>query len=174
MSMGGIYTRIYTATVSGKRVVPATCEKCNTNFSYEMTRCGIGRSLAAAQKDLEKRLLHDQDMVACPRCYWVNEAMIESYRRRRYDTGQIIAWAGLITLPFCLGLMALVDFHLRKRAITDRQLGVYGAIAIGVFFVSLTVSTLAMRLSRARVDPNATYPLQPVLPPGSPVAMIQG
>lgn len=66
---------------------------------YELTMIGIGTTSApyglgatsaeTTSKDLsalelQNRLIDEAELVPCPRCHWINEELIEGYRRSRY------------------------------------------------------------------------------------------
>src|SRR3954464_13576384 len=87
----------YSSTVSGRRLVSVVCEKCQTSYRYELTRQGHGsasspyflfaddledRAADRAQGNLAKRLDREAELVPCPKCYWINQDLVNRYRRR--------------------------------------------------------------------------------------------
>ena len=171
------------ATVAGKRLESVTCEKCGTQFYYELTRVGTGtadapynvgeaaaarRADARAEKDLARRLAREAELVPCPKCHWVNDDLVLRYRRRRYRCGRwVIAFGGLAITPM-LGV-ALANL-LGQRIALPADL-VFWPLAGFTVLSSLLV--LTTRWLRSRIDPNQTYPRRPELPPGTPPAWIE-
>src|SRR5690242_15731697 len=101
-------SRTFTTTVVGRRWEKVTCEKCQAEFHYELVRIGVGSSSApyyigqdsarqrasgTAQRNLDKRLAREAELVPCPKCRWVNQDLIRRYRRSLYRAGP---WLSLL------------------------------------------------------------------------------
>src|SRR5688500_5784881 len=175
-----------TATLAGGRLETVTCEKCGTRFHYQLTRVGVGkgsapylvgqgaasdRAAGAAERDLAKRLAREAELVPCPKCYWVNQDLVERYRQRRYRRAPllivILVGAGIVAGPIvAFSLTALVGYNS----------GLPSVVSLAI--LALTLSTpawvlLARRHLRRRIDPNATHPRRPAVPPGTPPALVE-
>ena len=85
----------YNAAAIAARIVDVQCEKCGCKYFYEFARIGtgsavapygIGKSSARAsadeqsRRDLANRLAHEAELVPCPNCHWINEALVAGYR----------------------------------------------------------------------------------------------
>lgn len=161
------------------------CDRCKTEFFYELTRVGMGKASApflvgvgaangraerAADKDLAKRLAREAELVPCPKCNWINEEAIAAYRATLYHRlpliGGIVTVAGIIAGPI-IGMLLLDLFGNHSRF----------ALAIGqvlmlASLLALPAAFLLRRQLRRRFDPNSTYPRRPDLPPGTPIAFV--
>jgi hypothetical protein len=179
--------RKVTAQASGKRTEAVTCEKCQTRFYYELARTGIGsasapilffddaarrRAHSAAERNLQLRLSREAELVACPRCQWINQELIEKCRRQRFRQapllGVILLIAGVLTA------MILDPF-------LPVTWGKQGPARAPLTIVLLSVSLLApawmllfRRWLRQRLNPNKNYPHPPPPPaPGTPPALME-
>lgn len=178
------FVKEVTASVAGERVEAVTCEKCRTAFSYELTRVGTGRAstvrlvgdgtgraAAAAGRDLAARLDGEAELVACPKCNWVNQDLVDRYRRRLYRRAPrlIAALCGAVVFGFILALALTVDAYgmasWQANAARGGPVPACGLVVVGVL--------LARRTLRRRVDPNLTYPRVPTVPPGTPPALVE-
>jgi hypothetical protein len=89
----------FKAESAGALVVGVDCEKCGYRYYYELARIGIGtgvahfgigaggaeRSAAAAsERDLQKRLESEAELVPCPNCNWISDELVRGYRRTRF------------------------------------------------------------------------------------------
>lgn len=177
--------KTFTATATGRRVEAVTCGQCGCAFRYELVRTGEGRAAAlyglfqgaaqrradrAAERDLAKRLAREAEMVPCPDCRWVNRDLIERYRRRRYGVGAM--WILLVMILCGVGgplVMALAREQLGIRSETPRTVALW-MLCAGV--LAPVVVSLVQGVLRRRIDPNRTYPRAPVVPPGTPPALV--
>lgn len=177
---------VITANVAGSAIDEVTCEKCGTHFYYELTRVGTGKGSAvlflgqraaadraaqAAQQDLYARLRTQADLVPCPKCNWVNRYMVDRYRDEMYKGAPL-----LIVVIVVVGFMAtlIVPPLLHDALGESSPLHKLAASGIaGVTFLAPFIVLLVRHRLRLRVDPNATYPRRPVLPPGSPPALVE-
>ena len=180
------FAKHFRAAATGRRIEPVTCEKCGTHFFYELARVGIGsasapyylgqasasnRADAAAQRNLAKRLEREAELVPCPKCHWVNQDLIERYRRRRYRRAPVLAAilvvAAILTAPI-LGSVLNVPFGYKSLVPTVAMLTV-----LGVGLTSPVWVLLIRRRLRKRIDPNQTYPSRPRIPPATPPALVE-
>jgi hypothetical protein len=178
--------KVFTATQTGQRLERVTCEKCGTVFHYELTRVGLGkgsapyligqaaasqRAEAAAEKDLRKRLDEEAELVACPKCHWVNQELIDRYRRRQYRRAPllivVIFIAGFVAAPM-LGAGLTEAFGYGSRAPSIVTLTVMAVCLSSPVWV-----LLGRRQLRGRIDPNITYPRRPTVPPGTPPSLVE-
>lgn len=180
-----VATEIKTAVAWG-RIVPVSCEKCRTAFYYELVRVGVGKASAlygigeegassrasdAATRDLAGRLDEEAELVACPKCNWVNQDLVDRYRRRLYRRAPlliaIVVVAGLVISPI---VAAGLSEALGYQSYVPR----YVTLALfAVCFSSPAWILLLRRSLRSRIDPNATHPRRPVVPPGTPPALVE-
>jgi hypothetical protein len=176
----------FIASVAGRQLEPVTCERCQTQYYYELTRIGTGRGSApyllgqtsaanraanAAQRELTKRLAREAEMVPCPKCHWVNQDLINRYRKRQYRRVRIPIFAVLIAGFFGNALLhaALTEsYGYQSRVPAAGSAAFLGACVLAVGGILL----IRYRL-RQRINPNETYPRWPELPPGTPPALIQ-
>lgn len=179
--------KVFTATQGGSRLVPVSCEKCRTGFHYELTRMGTGKASApyyigqdsaarraerAAERDLQRRLTRDAELVPCPRCNWVNADTVDRYRWQKHH------WAPWLFIPLmCAGVLvglAVYSAQVNQRPHDDAPAASIGFIVLtGVLLVSPVWALSLQGMLRRRIDPNSTYPRPPVLPPGTPAALVQ-
>jgi hypothetical protein len=83
----------------GQRVVGVVCTNCGCEYYYELARLGLGSGTAHygigvgaatrsaqenSRRDLAQRLVGEAELVPCPKCYWINDDLIQGYRRARY------------------------------------------------------------------------------------------
>lgn len=178
--------KVFTATEAGQRLETVTCEKCRTVFHYELTRVGVGKGSApymlgqhsaadragsAAKRDLTKRLSEEAELVPCPKCHWVNQDLIDRYRRRQYRRAPllivVIIVAGFVAAPIlAAGLTEAFGYNSRVPSIV--MLGVMAVCLLSPAWV-----LLGRRQLHRRIDPNITYPRRPTVPPGTPPALIE-
>src|SRR5271154_6989701 len=112
--MAVVYGKVISATQLGQKLEPVTCEKCKTEFFYELTRVGVGkgsalynigqagashRARSAAAQDLNQRLNQEAELVPCPKCHWVNQDLVDRYRHRKYRRA-----------PLVIGIIMVVGF----------------------------------------------------------------
>ncbi len=178
--------KVFTATEAGQRLESITCEKCGTAFHYELTRVGVGKGSApyllgqnsaanraesAAKRNLTERLDQEAELVPCPKCHWVNQDLVDRYRRRLYRGAPllivIIVIAGFVAAPIlAAGLTEAFGYNSRLPSI----------VMLGVMVVCLLSPAwvlLGRRQLRRRIDPNITYPRRPTVPPGTPPALVE-
>ncbi len=172
--------KAFTASIVGRRIESVTCEKCAAQFHYELIREGTGkasapyflfqasgpnRANAAAQKDLAKRLACESELVPCPRCQWVNGDLIDRYRRSKYRRGARFAAGIAVAGPVAAGLEAYI-YNIRvPSARMQMVLAVCALSGAGVLLIR--------RWLRHQIDPNRNFPGMPVIPPGTPPALVE-
>lgn len=175
-----------TSRIEASKVKQVTCERCGTAYYYEMTRQGIGRGTALygigtgragagaerrAQEDLNRRLEIESDMVPCPKCHWVSTDLIKTYRKGRYrKIGRLILWVFIGSNFF---LMPVLGMALSKALGYDSQLERVLGMAIVVLTLGSPIWILLGRsVLRSRINPNKRYPEAPILPKGTPEALV--
>ena len=183
--MSLFFGKVITATVTGRRLQSLKCERCGTSFYYVLTRVGIGkgsapyylgqegatkRAAAAAEKNLATRLSDESELVPCPKCNWVNQDLVERYRRRHYRRAPLLIFlliiVGLVVAPLIGGGFSgdiRSHSHSASRHVLDAIIAILLTSPAWVLFIR--------RQFRLRIDPNATYPRRPALPPGTPPAL---
>src|SRR5262249_46676161 len=83
----------------GARLVRVLCTRCGCEDFYKFTRTGSGsaqapyglgvgrataKANAKAQKDLQRRMASEAELVPCPQCNWINEDLVAGFRRGSY------------------------------------------------------------------------------------------
>jgi hypothetical protein len=155
-----VVTRRYSAKVSGSAWKPLRCERCQTQFAYQVTREFTGegvspymldnagaqeRARAAAHKGLEHSLANAKDDVPCPKCLSYNGDAVTRLKKAKFG------WM------FVLGLLgALGTLTISPMLAADR--GTSPAIAIGIVLVGFGLSggLLFMRSrGMSNFDPNS-------------------
>lgn len=154
-----VVTRRFTATVSGSTWKPQRCDRCQTQFAYQMTRESTGqgvspymlddhgaqqRASAAAQRSLEHALTNAKDDVPCPRC--LSYSADATLRLKKAKFG----WM------FVLGMLGLLGTLTMSPSLLAPELSV--APVIGTLVVVLGGS-VALLVARAKLmgnyDPNS-------------------
>ena len=179
------YGREYKSALVGKRLIPVHCDRCGCEYYYELVRVGSGNATAhygigskraertaeeRARLDLNRRLERDAELVPCPTCQWINEELVERYRRNRYR-GWWKAAAAVGSVG--TGISLLVAWFLSLGPAADR--GALPFFLVGGPAISLTVAAsilLARSWLRIRIQPNRDHPLPPSVPHGSPPPLI--
>ena len=179
------FGRTFTSTTAGDRLAEEACESCGGRYAYRLARVAAGRghapyllgqaaaksrAAAAAERNLAARLASDADLVPCPACHWVNAGNVDRYRRRMYPRGTVLAWA----LAVAGGVTALITWAALSDA--DPRSGTPSAAAAGVLVATAASAAAVLfvrRQLRRLVDPNATYPRWPTLPPGTPPSLVE-
>jgi hypothetical protein len=179
------FGRHYASTSIGGRIREVICDKCKCQYFYELTLMGAGsadapyaigsdaadkRATEQAERDLEKRLADEAELVPCPKCHWINDNLIQGYRRGRYR-GWTRFVLGLLLVGICITLIGAWFLSIGPQA--DRS-GV-PSLLIGGPVISITLAgsiVLLRNFHRNRIQPNRDYPLAPKVPRGSPVPLI--
>jgi len=173
-------SKVFTGSAAGQRLQSVICEKCGTGFYYQLSRVGIGKgeapyflgqSAAAeraqtnAQKDLVRRLELESELVPCPKCQWVNQDLIERYRRRKHRRAPWIA-AGI-------AIAGLIAAWLEWFTSIERKFSTTTLIVLAASLVCAAGVLLIRSCLRQHLDPNRNFPDNPVVPPGTPPALVE-
>jgi len=170
---------------TGNQVATVICDKCNCEYYYELARVGTGManahygigSAAAARRadsksqvDLKKRLDFEAELVPCPKCFWINEDLVDGYRRGKFRNASWVAFA------FALGgtLLSLVCVWFASMG-PPADRGILPYLMYGGPAVSIVVGLaifLISRLMRKTIRPNRNFPFAPKLPAGTPPAYV--
>ena len=180
------FGREFHSTQTGDRLVGVACEKCECEYLYELARVGsgsgnapymigieeaAGRARNESIRDLAERLALEAELVPCPRCHWINEALVEGYRRGRYRRwGRAAAWiAGVGTIASMFS-----SWYIAQGPAADHGAWPYVLILGPIVSVALAMVPLLVRRGlRGRIRPNRYYPALPTLPRGTPLALIE-
>jgi hypothetical protein len=166
----------------GGRLVRVACTRCGCEYFYKFTRIGLGSAQAPyglgvdratrkanekAQKDLDRRLASEAELVPCPKCNWIDDELVAAFRRGSYrrlgDTAGLIAAAGGV-----IGVVLGVTFGVNAPGAL-----IYVLILPAVLLLAGGGLLLLRNWLRSRIRPNRDYPLAPKLPPGSPPALLK-
>ena len=132
MSIPIYIAKTYFATSQGKALREVECEQCRGRFYYWLSRSATGsgdapynlggdstakRAAQEAEKLLNKSLAKDHDVVPCPHCGHVQQAMLRHARSRMYDGTWSLALVLLILGPLytVAGLILLSSGSLNRR-----------------------------------------------------------
>lgn len=179
------FGRTFTESVSGNRLIELTCEHCSSVYYYFLARIGrgsatapyaIGQKRAArragelARRDLEKRLLHESELVPCPKCQWINESLIQGFRQTYYR-----GWgSGAIVIASAGSFFSLLVASILLRHPWTRNHAATTAILGSITSITLAILLLVWRKwLRNRIQPNCDFPHAPKIPAGTPLAMIR-
>ncbi len=171
----------FTATSVGLRRIDVCCEKCSTDYFFELVREGRGsasapyyigqtaaaaRAKGAADRDCAKRLAKESEMVPCPKCHWINRPLVKGYAKTRYRVLGVLS----VILGFAVGLTGFLS------QVTDRHFEPSPAMAIpwGIGIIVGLAGFGFRAFLRSRINPNKRFPAPPVIPEGTPRALIEG
>jgi hypothetical protein len=168
------------STKAGARLVRVACARCECEYFYNLTRIGIGHGEApyyigvaratrsaekGAQKDLERRLTREAELVPCPNCNWINDELVAGYRIVRY---RFLGTLARVTLV--IGIILTVTFGTIGAFLDPAGLVYFLILPVGILLFAGAVYGLQFWM-RSRIQPNRDFPLAPRLPPGSPPAL---
>jgi len=125
-----------------------------------------------AEKDLKRRLESDAELVGCPTCRWVNQELIDKYRRARYRSAPWLAVLVLIVGPL-VAMIAdqFLPENWGKRGPAPAPPTV---LMIAACVVAAALILPMRQWLRKRVDPNRGFPdLAPSRPPGTPPPFVE-
>jgi hypothetical protein len=176
------HAKVINAERVGGRLVRVACTRCGCEYFYKFTRIGVGKSEAPygigvdratrkanekAQRDLDRRLAAEAELVPCPKCNWINEELIAGFRRGSYYklgyAARLIAVIGVVIGVVTEAILAILE---------PRLLVYFLVVPASVFLLSGGVLVLQSWL-RGRIRPNEHHPLPPKVPPGSPPALVK-
>lgn len=154
-----VVTRRYSARVSGTAWKPLRCERCQTQFAYQVTREFTGqgvspymldnagaqeRARAAAHKGLEHSLANARDDVPCPKCLAYNGDAVLRLKKAKYG------WM------FMLGLLGLFGTLTMAPLLTTPE---FANAAVGALVVVGLAISAGLLIGRSRLmsnyDPNS-------------------
>jgi hypothetical protein len=181
-----IYTKTFTATATGTQLKTVVCEKCSTEFYYELSRTGRGsasavygigsegakvRAADAAGRNLTKRLREEAELVPCPKCKWVNEAAVRQYRKGMYRKW----WVGAGVILFLGGITDLILYSCSQELFNKPpSIWLPAVLWTGLVTVGLSAGILVLRVwLRGRVNPNVGRSGEPRVPVGTPPALVK-
>ena len=185
------FSKHFSSTAAGGRDVDLACERCGRAYRYRLSREGSGGASAPyylfagsgqdradrrAARNLRRRLDRGAELVPCPRCRWVNQALVDAHRA---DVQR-----GLIGAAAVLSVVLLMAAGLVWEAWieADRRPGEAIPVATALFPAALAVAGVVAvpaawwgrRLARRRIDPNRRHPHgRPDVPPGTPHALVE-
>ena len=161
----------------GGRLVRVLCPRCSCEYFYHFTRVGFGSDQAhyglgvdtatlkatrKAQKDLDRRLASEAELVPCPKCKWIPDELIKGFRRGSYRNlsraARVVAFIG-----FAATVMDVTLFTLAAKTFLLYLV----PLAAGLWLLSGALIVQRNWL-RSRIRPNENHPQPPKLPPASP------
>ena len=121
-------------------------------------------------RDLDNRLALEAELVPCPNCHWINEDLVDGYRRGKFRsagwTGLAFGFGGTVLSLICAWFSSMappIDRHLLPYFLYG---GPVLSIALGLMIV------LAAKVIRNSIQPNRNFPMPPRLPAGTPIPLI--
>ena len=180
------FGKTLTATARGHGFKSVVCEKCATEFQYEISRvcAGYGYALGSLHEDgalqraeksartkLARRLENDVELVPCPSCKWVNLAVITRYQESKYRE-----WTWGARAIFFLGLLVGFVLFVNFEAIFKRPASPLAAELLLELLVTVILTLLVFivqRWLRQRINPNRLVNGKPDIPFGTPPALIK-
>ncbi len=178
------YGKQFKAESAGALVVGVDCERCACRYYYELARIGTGSGVAhygigtagaqrsaasASERDLQKRLASEAELVPCPNCNWISDELVRGYRRTRFRP---LTKFAVGTAFFGVVISLISAWALQGSFGSDRirPYVLYGGPAI---FITLGIAILLLQWGlRSLIQPNRNFPHAPNLPPGTPPALL--
>lgn len=177
----------------GLRIKDVQCEKCQTQFGYQLQRSAKGSATGfrfSQNKDATRRaddaaitlltkLLDEQDeLVPCPVCQWVNQDMINHYRKEKHGYRlSTYVMAAIIGFPCTCILGPLLMWPIAALIPKNSS----SQVAVGILMLIITFSGLFLPLlmklnvsrKRKAIQPNLHWPDgPPILPKNTPAALL--
>jgi hypothetical protein len=170
----------------GETTVPVQCAKCGCEYFYELRRVGVGgetapymigsgratrSALDQSERDLNRRLISEAELVPCPSCNWINDDLVRGYRRGRYQR--------LTAIAFCISVFGtagslIAAGYMSIGPAADRKLLPYVLIGGPALFLTLAAAVVLVRVGlRSLIRPNRKFPEAPKLPRGTPPALLK-
>lgn len=180
--MVGYFGKRVEVTNFGKKIVPVKCEKCGCEYFYELSRMAKGVRYADfdlfqrwatqsattdAARNLDNRLDDEAELVPCPQCEWVNDELVEGYRRSKFRN------LGWLAFAIAIGgtLLSLFGACLISAAPDSNQFlyPLLGGPAISFAIAGLLL--LFRKSYRLTIQPNWRHPLPANVPIHTPPAL---
>ncbi len=179
------FGKTFSVAQVGATLVHVECTQCRCQYAYSLARVGTGeatahyglaqgsaadRAEAESQTVLAQRLLGEAELVPCPKCHWINDELVEGYRRGRFRSWGKFAVYGAIA-GVALSLIVAWFIHIDPQA--DRANLPYFLSGGPILIAGMAASVFALRAwLRNRIQPNRYFPMPPVIPQGTPPALI--
>ncbi len=179
------FSKQFAASQAATRIVGVNCEQCGCRYFYELTRIGIGAvstpyglmATAAAQSaevqsaaELSVRLSNEAELVPCPRCHWINAELVAGYRLSQYHWMLPLA----VSIAFCGIVASLISaaFIWSGPPVDHKALPYVLIGGPGISLVAGLLIVLVRTGLRAGIRPNRNFPARPVIPRGTPAALL--
>ncbi len=179
------YGKQFTTAQVGARIAGVHCEKCGCEYYFVLSRIGTATSTAhyglgqaaavsdaqtRSTEEVDKRLTDEAELVPCPKCNWINEELVEGFRRGRFrHWGEVAVGAAI----FGIAISLIIAWFIHLGPAVDRGSLPYFLICGPLIIVALAGSIVGLRWwLRRRIQPNRDYPLPPKLPQGTPPPLI--
>lgn len=179
------YGKKFTVAQVGAALVHVECTQCRCQYAYSLARVssaeatshyGLAQKSAAdtaqlkSQAMLAQRLLEEAELVPCPKCNWINDELVQGYRRGRFRSWGKVAVYGAIA-GIALSLIVAWFIHIDPQA--DRALLPYFLVGGPILIAGMAASVFALRAwLRNQIQPNRYFPMPPVIPRGTPPALV--
>ena len=181
-----VHVKTVSAATVGKRLIPVRCEQCGCEYFYELARVGLGSgssfygiadSQAArsaqekSRRELNRRLNVEAELVPCPSCDWINNELVGRYRNSRYR--RLAFWGASVAAIGSSASLILFLFTLSWNPKDRREIQDYLILGLGLSLLFGAALYLLRNWLRSRIQPNVIHPLPPVLPIGTPPALVK-
>ena len=120
----------------------------------------------AAQKQLDRQLALEAELVPCPHCNWINDELVAGFRRGSYRSVSQAA-APILVAGCLLATFMGMFFHFAPNF--PAALLIIPGMVLAFGFGLLLLRYWLCR----RIRPNRDYPIAPTLPPGSAPALLK-
>lgn len=174
-----------TASSAGGTIAKVSCDKCQSEYYYELTRVGTstghspyGIAISSLEEtarerskdELVSRLQSEAELVPCPNCGWINDELVTGFRRGRYRG---FGLAALLTMIVGTVVSFVASWFVYLGPQVDRWSLPYLLVGGPLLSICLGIMMLALQHGlRLFIRPNANYPLPPSLPVGTPSALV--
>jgi hypothetical protein len=178
------WDKSFSSASVGARLIRVECDQCHSEYFYQLARISTARTTAPygegvrraqesagnqSERKLHERLAGEAELVPCPNCNWINNDLVEGYRK-----GQYCYFSGLAIVVAAVGsassLIAAWFFSVGPAA--DQAAIPYCMYGGPALFVSIAGVLILFRAwLRSLIQPNRHFPWGPKLPIGSPPAL---
>jgi hypothetical protein len=167
-----VFSRRYQAEVTDAETRRVVCERCRTEYQYQVVRKAKGdgtslylldnegaerRAEERAERALNRKMRTAIEPHPCPECHWMQSEMVHELRRRSYP---VLFWTFGVVIPILLGVVlwfvVQVGTEYFSSSLEAPALRLALALVAGLG-VSLLIGQGLRYLLTRRIDPNATW-----------------
>jgi hypothetical protein len=178
--------RNYHSASIGVRLVEVVCDKCGCVYFYRLARIGTGTATAhygiggdraaqaaadQARQAMVRRLAEEAELVPCPQCQWINDALIAGSGQGRYLGMRTFGW-GIVIVGIAVAVLGAFIVASEPAPAP----GALNSFLIGVAVVTSVLAGPAFLLRhflKKGFQPNRDHPLLPQIPRGTPPPLVR-